>query len=224
VRITSIGGSYILDPGWSEDGNEVTFVGVKGRSAEIYTVSRDGSQLQQRTSNAVAKRSPVFAHSGHQLLYLERYESGWRLMALDLEGRSPPQVVPSGDGWVALRAAPDGTVFGRRAGESSVRLVSPAAPIGSALPPAGFAPAISLQLTDNDTWAVGKDGVYVRRARRIDRASALWLYPWQRAERKIADVPLASGNIAVGPNGDVLVTQGTSADMDLAMLELKPVS
>jgi hypothetical protein len=123
-----------------------------------------------------------------------------------------------------LRSAPDGTVFGRRAGEGSVRLVSPVSPMGSAVPPAGFAPAISLQLTDNDTWAVGKDGVYVRRARRIERASSIWFFPWQGAERQIADVPFASGNIAVAPSGDVLVSSGTSVDMDLAMLELKPVS
>jgi Tol biopolymer transport system component len=224
VRLTSIGGSYILDPGWSADGNEVAFVGVKGRSAEIYTVGRDGSRLQQRTNNAVAKKFPVFAPSGRQLLYLERYESGWRLMEMDLSGSAPPRVMPAGEGWVGLRSAPDGTVFGRRAGEGSVRLVSPAAPIGSAVPSTGFAPAITLQLTDNDTWAIGKEGVYVRRARRIDRASAIWFFPWQGAERQLAEVPLASGNIAVGPGGDVLVSQGTSVDMDLAMLELRPVS
>jgi Tol biopolymer transport system component/DNA-binding winged helix-turn-helix (wHTH) protein len=225
VRLTSIGGSYILDPGWSADGNDVAFVGVKGRSAEIYTVARDGSRLQQRTSNAVAKRSPVFAASGQQLLYLERNMSGgWQLMELDLKGSAPPRAVPAGEGWVGLRSAPDGTVFGRRAGEGSVRFVSPAAPIGSAVPPAGFAPTLALQLSDNDTWAIGKDGVYVRRARRIDRASSIWLFPWHGTERRIADVPLASGNIAVAPSGDVLVSQGTTLDMDLAMLELKPVS
>jgi len=224
VRLTSIGGSYILDSAWSAEGNDIAFVGVKGRSAEIYTVARDGSRLQQRTSNAVAKRSPVFAPSGRQLLYLERHDGGWRVMELDLDGRTPARALFAGAAWTGLRSAPDGTVFGRRAGEGSLRLVRPVAPMGSAVSPVGYAPALSLQLTDNDTWAIGKDGVYVRRARRIDRASALWLFPWQGAERKIAEVPLASGNIAVGPNGDVLVSEGTSADMDVAMLELKPVS
>lgn len=239
VRLTSIGGSYILEPSWSADGNDVAFVGVKGRSAEIYTVGRDGSRLQQRTSSAVAKRSPVFAASGRQLLYLERTAGGgWQLMELDLEGTAPapararaapPAAVPArpvsaGEGWVGLRSAPDGTVFGRRAGEGSVRLVSAAAPVGSAVPPVGFAPALALELSDNDTWAIGKEGVYVRRGRRIDRASSIWLFPWQGEERRIADVPLASGNIAVTPSGDVLVSQGTTLDIDLAMLELKPLS
>ena len=223
-RLTSIGGSYILDPGWSADGNDVAFVGVKGRSAEIYTVGRDGARLQQRTSNAVAKRSPVFAPSSQQLLYLERQESGWRLMELDLAGSTPPRAMSEGEGWIGLRSAPDGTVFGRRAGEGSVRLVLSAAPMGSAIPQSGFAPAIPLQLADNDTWAIGKKGVYVCRARRIDQASAIWFFPWQGAERKVAEVPLAWGSIAVGPEGDVLVSQATSADMDLAMLELKPLS
>ncbi len=174
-------------------------------------MGRDGSRLQQRTNSAVAKRTPVFTASGRQLLYLERNASGdWQLMELDLEGTAPPRAFPAGQGWVGLRSAPDGTVFGRRAGEGSVRLVSPAAPIGSAVPSTGFAPALALQLSDNDTWALGKDGVYVRRARRIDRASSIWLFPWQGAERRIADVPLASGNIAIAPSGDVLVSQGTT--------------
>lgn len=224
VRLTSIGGSYILDPDWSDDGRDIVFVGVKGRSAEIYTVARDGSRLQQRTSTGVGKKSPVFAPSGKQLLYLERYEGGWRLMELGLEGGAAPRAVPGGEGFAGLRTAADRSVFGRRGGERSLELVSSAGPMGSAPPPSGFAPGLALHLSENDTWSVGKDGVYVRRGRRIELPSAIWFFPWHGVERRIADVPLASGRIAVAPDGDVIVSQGTSVDMDLAMLELKPVS
>ena len=223
VRLTAIGSSYILDPAWSPGGNDIAFVGIKGRSAEIYTVGRDGSRLRQLTSDRVGKKSPVFAPSGRQLLYLERHAGNWRLMELDLAGGTPGRVVPAGEGWVGLRSAPDGAVFGRRDGEASIRLLSPVVPMGSALPPSSAAPLIPLQLSDNDTWSVGKDGVYVRRARRIDRPSSIWFFPWQGAAHRMAEVPLASGRIAIAPNGDVLVSQSTSADMDLAMLELKPV-
>jgi len=225
IRLTSIGGSYALDPAWSPDSDRVAFVGVKGPRAEIYTVARDGSRLQQRTNDGPAKEFPVFAPSGKHLLYIERHDGGWRLMVLDLNSENAsPGVVPGGDGWVALHTAPDGKVFGRRSGETSIRQVSPVVPSGSGVPPLAFAPSLPLQLSSNDTWAIGKDGVYVRRARLIERASSLWFFPWQGQERRIADVPLASGNISVTPNGDVLVSQGTSGDMDLAMLELQPLS
>lgn len=224
IRLTSIGGSYVLEPSWSPNSDRVAFVGVKGPRAEIYTVARDGSQLQQRTNDGVAKEFPVFAPSGRQLFYIERHDGGWRLMELDLNSDASPRAVPGGEGWLTLHAAPDGTVFGRRSGESSIRQVTPVVPVGSGAPPSSFAPALPLQLTNNDTWAIGKDGVYVRRARRIERASSLWFFPWQGQERRIADVPLASGNISVTPNGEVLVSQGTSGDMDLAMLELQPLS
>ena len=224
VRLTSIGGSYVLNPSWTANSSDVVFVGVKGPSAEIYTVRRDGSQLQQRTNNSVAKESPVFAPSGKQLLYIERYAGGWRLMELDLGGGAAARAVPGGEGWIALRVAPDGTVFGRREGERSIRQVSPVVPVGSGISPSALGTTLPLELSYNDTWAIGKEGVYVRRARRIERPSALWFFPWQGEARRIADVPLASGNISVAPNGDVLVSQGTSGDMDLAMLELQPLS
>jgi Tol biopolymer transport system component/DNA-binding winged helix-turn-helix (wHTH) protein len=225
TRLTSIGGSYVLDPAWSPDSDRIAFVGVKGPGAEIYTVARDGSQLQQRTTDMLAKDSPVFAPSGRQLLYLERHDGGWRMMELGLNSAAAPRAVPGGEGWVALHTAPDGTVFGRRSGETSIRQLSPLVPVGSGVSPSSaFAPALPLQLTNNDVWAIGKDGVYVRRGRRIERPSSLWFFPWQGTERRIADVPLASGDISVTLNGDVLVSQGTSNDMDLAMLELQPLS
>src|SRR5262249_34039647 len=134
------------------------------------------------------------------------------------------RVMPAGEGWVGLRSAPDGTVFGRRAGEGSVRLVSPASPMGSAGAPTGVARAPPLPAHGKHNRKRRQTRVLMLCGQRIDRAAAIWFFPWQGAERKIAEVPLAWGNIAVAPSGDVLVSSGTSVDMDLAMLELKPVS
>jgi hypothetical protein len=61
----------------------------------------------------------------------------------------------------------------------------------------------------------------VRRSGRIEEAPALWFFPWVGAARKLADAPLASGNIAVDEDGHVLFSQTTNPEVDLAMVELR---
>ena len=224
VRLTSIQGSYVLEPSWSRDGSRIAFVGVKGRKAEVYTVTRDGSKLQQLTDDDGAKRDPVFTASGKRLLYLARANGAWRLMELDLDAGTPPRAVARNEGWVTLRATPDGTVLGRHEGEDFVRRVDPLLFAGSGVQEASFYPESSPRLAEIDSWTVGSNGFYVRRGRHLDRPSSLWFFPWQGPERKLADVPLASGNIAADHNGDVIFSQSTSMEVDLAMVELRPVA
>jgi Tol biopolymer transport system component len=221
-RLTSIGGSYVLEPSWSSDGTRIVFVGVKGRSAQIYTVARNGTNLRQLTHEDAAKRDPVFSASGDRVLYLAHTDGRWRLMELDVEGDAPPRAVPGGEGWTTLRSAPDGTVFGRRAGEASILRLTPLAAVGSGVPPAEEISAVSLpRISDIDSWTVGRDGIYVRRSGRIDEAPSLWFFPWLGSPKKLADAPLASGNIAVDQRGRVLFSQTTNPEVDLAMIELK---
>jgi hypothetical protein len=78
-------------------------------------------------------------------------------------------------------------------------------------------------LAGADESFVAERTACVRRARPIDRPSSIWFFPWQGEARQLAQVPLASGRLAVAPNGDVQISQTTSNDMDLAMLELKPM-
>lgn len=225
-RLTQIQGSYVLEPHWSRDRQRIVFVGVKGRSAEIYSVARDGSKLRQLTNDGVTKRDPVFSASGDRLYYLARVEGSWRLMALDLPGRVAPRAVGGNQRWYTLRAAPDGTIYGRQEGKGSVERIHPLPnDAGSGIPGNALVPDAVMErpphITDADSWAVGSDGIYVRRGRRVDESSSLWFHPWRGEPRKLADVPLAWGNIAVDPEGRVLFSQSTSAEVDLAMVELQ---
>jgi Tol biopolymer transport system component/DNA-binding winged helix-turn-helix (wHTH) protein len=221
-RLTSIGGSYVLEPSWSRDGARIVFVGVKGRSAQIYTVSRDGTNLRQLTHESGAKRDPVFSASGDRVLYLAHIDGRWRLMERDAEGRASPRAVPEGDGWFTLRSAPDGTVFGRREGEASILRLTPLAATGSGVPSADEVSVAPLpRISDIDSWTVGRNGIYVRRTGRINEVPSLWFFPWLGSAQKLADVPLAWGNIAVDEGGHVLFSQSTNPEVDLAMVELK---
>jgi Tol biopolymer transport system component/DNA-binding winged helix-turn-helix (wHTH) protein len=222
LRLTSIGGSYVLEPSWSRDGSRIVFVGVKGRSAQIYTVGRDGMNLRQLTHEGAAKRDPVFSASGDRVLYLAHMDGRWRLMELDVEGRTSPRAVPEGDGWFTLRSAPDGTVYGRREGEASILRLTPLAAAGSGVPSADEVSAAPLpRISDIDSWTVGRNGIYVRRTGRINEVPSLWFFPWAGSAQKLGDVPLAWGNIAVDEGGHVLFSQSTDPEVDLAMVELK---
>jgi hypothetical protein len=154
--------------------------------------------------------------------YLEHTDGRWRLMELDAQGRTPPRVIPEGTGWVTLRSAPDGTVFGRREGESSILRLTPLAAVGSGIPHAEETPDVSLpRVSSVDSWTVGRNGIYVRRPGRLGEAPSVWFFPWLGAGQKLADAPLASGNIAVDQGGHVLFSQSTNPEVDLAMVELK---
>ncbi len=129
-------------------------------------------------------------------------------------------------GWVSLRSAPDGTVFGRRAGEKGpVRLdESGGADRVGAAHNSGLCagPCAQLSATMTRGRSAKMACTCARAAHRPD-SSSIWMFPWQGAERRVADAA-GVGKYRGRAKGDVLVSQGTTLDIDLAMLELKPVS
>lgn len=204
VRLTSIVGSYVTAPSWSPDGESLAFVAVKGRRSDIYTVGRDGSRLRSVTWDGLDKLEPVWG-PGNRLYYLERTAAGHRLMQADLGSEAHPQPVPGGSGWRELKAGPDGRLFGLRFGGETVVALS-----GSAPP---------VRVRGYDTWAVGRDGIYVLTQRRQD-APAVWLHPWQGAPRKLMEVPTSGGSIGVAPDGRVLFSRNLDDQVDLGLFDL----
>lgn len=205
MKLTSIAGSYLHSPAWSPDGQTVAFVAVKGRKAEIYTVGRDGSRFRAVTADGLDKVDPVWTADGRQLRYLQRTAAGYRLMQVAPAG-GDPQDVAGGRGVYALRAAPDGRLFGLRQGGDQVVAID-----GGAVPAA--------RVSDQDSWAVGRDGIYVYTVRRLDAPPTVWLYPWQGPPRKLGEVG-AGGDIGVDPNGRVLFSQYFDEQVDLGLFEL----
>jgi hypothetical protein len=128
-------------------------------------------------------------------------------MQLALTPGAKPQNLPGGAGWRALRAGPDGRLYGHRNGDDVILPVNPADP----------APKISLGNYDN--WAVGKDGIYVARWPR-GRVPSLWLHPWSGAPRKLADLPDFDGSMTVGADGKVLYSRVLNNEIDLGLVDL----
>ena len=186
TQLTSIVGSYVTRPAWSPDGQAIAFVAVHDREAELYTVARDGSHLRQVTNDGIHKKDPVYVESGERVLYVERREGRWRLMEMSLAvATAQPRAVPAGHGWNTLRSGPDGTLFGQRQGESTLRVLSVRAldsggSAASGIPVAEDYRSLTANgpsIADIDVWAAGPQGIYVRRGRRVQEPSSIWLYP-----------------------------------------------
>jgi Tol biopolymer transport system component/DNA-binding winged helix-turn-helix (wHTH) protein len=212
LRLISLVAGY---PTWSPDAKTIAFVAVKGHAAEIYTVARDGSQLRQITVDGVQKKDPVYAPSQDKLYYTERRDGKWRLMQIALTtSAAQPQAVAGGEGWSTLQAAPDGRLYGQRADEDIIRVLDPIS--SSASHPIDNSPKVS----DIDVWAVGAQGIYVRRGRLVHQLSSVWLYPWGQTGRKLADTPLASGAISIDSHGNPIFSQTLGYQVDLGLMEL----
>ena len=205
VRLSNIGGSYLHSPAWSPDGQTIAFVAVKGRKAEIYAVGRDGSRFRAVTADGLDKLDPAWTPDGRHLRYLQRTAAGYRLMQIPAAG-GDPQEVAGARGFHEVRAGPDGRLFGLKLGSEQVSAVD-------------GGPAPAARVTDPDSWAVGRDGIYVYVVRRLDAAPAVWLYPWQGPPRRLGEVG-AGGDIGVGADGRILFSQTFDEQVDLGLFAL----
>ncbi|MGA0606676.1 winged helix-turn-helix domain-containing protein [Phenylobacterium sp. VNQ135] len=204
VRLTSMGGSYVHSPHWSPDEQSLVFVGVKGRRAELYTIGRDGSRLRAITDDGRDKLDPVWAPDG-RIRYLERTGPRYRVMQLDPASGAGPTPTDR-EGFWALRMTRDGRLFGQPVNGNTVGPLyggGPQAPVG-----------------DHDTWTVGRDGVFVKRAHQGDAPASIWLHPWSGPARRIAEVPTLTGEIGAGPDGQVLVSRSLDEQVDLGLFDL----
>ena len=207
VRLTSIGGSYVHSAAFSPDGQSLVFVAVKGRRAELYTVGADGARLRQITDDGRDKLDPVWSADGRAIHFLQRTAAGYRVMRLRLtEGAQPDRltVPPIRE----LRVGPDGRLFGLPV-------------IGDRLQALAGGPMPSVDMARNDTWAVGREGIYVLRGRQGQTLPALWLHPWTGAPRRVAEVPTAViSYIGVARDGTVFLSRNLDEQVDLGLFDL----
>jgi hypothetical protein len=206
VRLTSLLASYMTTPAWSPDDKTIAFVAVQGHRGELYTVARDGSQLRRLTDDGFEKQNPVYSPAGDRIFYIARDERRWHLMQVGVAPGSRPQPVPGGEGWGTLRTDGAGHLYGQRG--LSIVTLDPAAPL------------IDVGLTEIDVWAVGPQGIYVRRGGETQRR-AIWFYPWREPARKLVATPYAAGMISVDNDGAVMFSQSPDYQVDIGRIELR---
>lgn len=71
-------------PRWSPDGQQLTFQAYWTGNWHIYTISKDGTGLQQQTQGPYDHREPVWSKDGQQLFYASDETGNYDVWALDL--------------------------------------------------------------------------------------------------------------------------------------------
>jgi hypothetical protein len=149
----------------------------------------------------------AYSAAGDRIFYLALTNGAWHLMELRLVPGAQPQTVRGGEDWKVLRTDPAHRLYGQRG--TSIVALDPAAP------------RVDVGLTELDVWAVGTQGIYVRRGRLPQRPSGVWLHPWSGPARKLAETPRASGRISLDASGGVIFSESPDYQVDIGRIELR---
>ncbi len=79
-------------PDFSPDGKTVTFSGMRGSVADIFTVDLESKNIVNLTSDAFAQYSPTWAPDGRSIVYLTRVSGNEKLFRMDANGGNKVQL------------------------------------------------------------------------------------------------------------------------------------
>src|SRR5688572_26062437 len=79
-------------PDFSPDGKMVTFSGMRGSVADIFTVDLESKNIVNLTSDAFAQYSPTWAPDGRSIVYLTRVSGNEKLFRMDANGGNKVQL------------------------------------------------------------------------------------------------------------------------------------
>ena len=61
--------SGVTTPSWSPDGKQLVFTGYDGGISDLYTINRDGTDLQRLTSDKYGDLHPVWSPDGKTIAF-----------------------------------------------------------------------------------------------------------------------------------------------------------
>lgn len=211
VRLTDLKASYVHSPRWSPDGRQVAFIAVVGGRTDIFRMNADGSHRIRLTGDGAAKGRVAWTSTPDQLVYTVKGPGGWRMERLDgrtlkvgpLAGTEGVVVVQNWNGRLYARGIDDDRLLGFDDATGALSELRP-----------------GLSVSDVENWAPGLAGVY--EVRQGAGEAEVWLKPWAGEPRPVGRFKATSrANVAVGPGGEVFVSQMVADDIDLVLIDLQ---
>jgi Tol biopolymer transport system component len=85
--ITRMGAGIVYDPVWSPTRNEIAFVATESGNDEIWTISYDGSNVQQLTRNSWEwDKHPSWSPDGEQIVFFSNRSGNSQLWLMNRDG------------------------------------------------------------------------------------------------------------------------------------------
>jgi TolB protein len=78
---------FILDIGWSSDGQRVAFVGEKNKVGDLYVANADGKKLKKITNNADLEFSPDWSPDDSQIAFSSCKYEGCQIYSTSPDGK-----------------------------------------------------------------------------------------------------------------------------------------
>lgn len=104
-----LAGRYRSSPSFSPDGSEIVFCSLRHKSADIYTVDVDGSNLRRLTSTKYWEAQPIFTPDGKSIMFISDKDNyAGELYLIDLDGSNYRKLVPDYYGVADAVYSPDG--------------------------------------------------------------------------------------------------------------------
>ena len=105
--LIQIGPTNSFNPAWSPDGTKIAF--DTGHPGDIYTMSTDGTNVQQLTTASGDQIQPAWSPDGTKIAYVSTTGNGYEIFVMDANGSNPVQLTNNGDDDEQPAWSPDGT-------------------------------------------------------------------------------------------------------------------
>ena len=152
-QVTTFAAAPAWGSRWSPNGRLLAFSHVVKGNADIYTITPEGSSLQQLTSEPSGEETPSWSRDG-QSVYVSSNRSGpFEIWKITIDQRAPPQQLTQGGGMNPRESADGQRVFYVRRKDSALEIWSTAVTGGAETRLLG-------PIRSRAGWAPDQNGMY----------------------------------------------------------------
>ncbi|MFY8093234.1 MAG: winged helix-turn-helix domain-containing protein [Niveispirillum sp.] len=213
--VTQFQGPFTQSPRWAPDGKRLALISVVEGAPGLFILDRGSGRLRRVAADPGSEdRAPAWSRDGQRLYFASNRLGAWRIWIT-----RPPydQAMPITEaGWRVAKESADGRwLYLVRDGESGLWRQ----------PADGGLPEKLADLpdaSDDESWVVGPDGVYLIE-RPGDGQARILLLPADGGEmRRVGDLPdaLYNSSLALDPDGRLIIGRYLGSLVDIVNVRL----